>query len=202
MPNKNIGYRLATTFCSMDIINQNELGIYAFLFNYIFSGITYDLSILLIGFLINRIDISLCYLLTATPLRHFAGGYHAKTPVRCEIISYLTYFLIVIVSASNNGILLPQAVYTLYMIIYFLCWTITLCIAPVDTASKRLSITQKRKLKLSLIITFFIMTFIVFLFCKYIKHLFITTCICVIICTIGLCFAHIINIRQEAYQCY
>lgn len=199
MSNKNIGYRLATTFCSMDIISQNELEIYAFLFNYIFSGITYDVSILLIGFLINRIDISLCYLLTTTPMRQFAGGYHAKTPVKCEIISYIIYFLIVIVSVSNIGIVLPPAIYTLYMIIYFLCWAVTLCIAPVDTANKRLSITQKRKLKLSLIITFFIMTFIVFLLYKNLKHLFITTCICVIICTIGLCFAHIINIRQEAY---
>ncbi|MCI8307336.1 MAG: accessory gene regulator B family protein [Lachnospiraceae bacterium] len=196
MSKVSMGNRLAETFYNMDIIKQKEIAIYSYLFNYLFGGILYDVCILFIGLLINQIDISLCYILTTTPLRQFAGGYHAKTPLRCEIISYLTYFLILILSTSNICGLLPPII---YIITYILCWTVIFRIAPVDTAAKRLSLSQKRKLKSFLIITFLIMTFISFLFLIYKIHLFITVCMCVIIFTIGLYSAYIINARQETF---
>lgn len=58
--------------------------------------------------IMNQFVLGVVVLLAFTPVRVFAGGYHAKTPIQCLIKSWLLYFCILLWSAFVPQIFLLQ----------------------------------------------------------------------------------------------
>ena len=151
---KQLGTYLADTLTEDGQISKEQQAIYAYLFDYLIEALLYDIVVLIIGLLVHRLDLTLCYLLVTIPLRHFAGGFHANTRLGCTILSYGIY-LITIFSCS---LILKHIKPVWIFILYLLTWCMILPVAPVDTKNKRLSEHQKKKLFHRCLITCFILT--------------------------------------------
>lgn len=55
-------------------------------------SVTEILMILVTGLMLNVFWQAVIILVTFIPLRSYAGGYHAKTPVQCAVMSWLLFF--------------------------------------------------------------------------------------------------------------
>lgn len=126
---KQLGTYLADTLTEDGQISKEQQAIYAYLFDYLIEALLYDIVVLIIGLLVHRLDLTLCYLLVTIPLRHFAGGFHANTRLGCTILSYGIY-LITIFSCS---LILKHIKPVWIFILYLLTWCMILPVAPVDT---------------------------------------------------------------------
>lgn len=127
-------------------------------------------TILGIGMVLNMVWESIIFLLTFIPLRSNAGGYHAKTQLRCYLYS------VIMTIATLMGIkIIP--------------WTVTVCLAmslfaganifflaPVETANKPLGQVEKAVYKKRTRFTLVLFVLLVLLFC-YIGQLVISVCI-------------------------
>ena len=90
---KQLGTYLADTLTEDGQISKEQQAIYAYLFDYLIEALLYDIVVLIIGLLVHRLDLTLCYLLVTIPLRHFAGGFMSNTRLGCTILSYGIYLI-------------------------------------------------------------------------------------------------------------
>ena len=188
---KRLGKIISYTLVKDNQIPKNQYYIYTYLFDYILEFNCFIIIILSIGFIVGKIDLSLCYLFVTIPLRLFAGGIHAKTKFACTIITY-SLFVVVLLTSQITCI-----ISSFLLIVYFFCWVIILSIAPVDTENKRLSRPQKNKLHHKCKITFIIMTAVVMFLWYNNQNLYYSTIsICVILDTVGLLLGKWKNRRQ------
>lgn len=73
----SLGTYLSQKYTNKKIISESDTEIYAFLFDYIFGSVFYDLSLILIGAIAKQLIITLIFILITAPIRTFSGGYHA-----------------------------------------------------------------------------------------------------------------------------
>lgn len=190
---KFISNYLSKLFNKIGIIDNSEIESYCFLFDFLFSSVTFDLSILLIGFFLKCNSDALIYLIITTPIRYFAGGFHAKTRFLCNILSYSSFFIVVLL---NNLIIINNSY--AYIAIYVISIITIYYIAPVDSPNNRLNLSEKKSLKRKLLF-FFICLSILFYFLykkssyNYIKMI----CICVTISDIWIYIGYIDNWRHR-----
>lgn len=175
-------------------IDEKEKQIYEYCIRIILKRGLFILALIFFGAITKRIDVSLLFLLTFIPLRSFCGGMHVSNPTMCSVLSYGISFAIIFFSPLL-GELIPYA-YKLFFFIIF-CIPIIL-LAPVDTKNKRLSLKQKRTLKIKcLILTLLIeITFVIFSLVQYKKYC-MTISLCVIICSISVVFGFLQNRRNQ-----
>ena len=124
------------------IITDKEKYIYSYLFSCVFEEIMFDFITLATGIIFHRLITSVLFIIITMPLRYFAGGYHASTPLRCTILSYGIMIIVV---------LFPQLSFehseTIQAIIFFVCIAIIMIVSPVDTENKRFNISDKISLQ-------------------------------------------------------
>ncbi len=138
---KHIGSFIAGTLSEDSQIESGQKHIYAYLFDYIIEQLIFDAVVLIIGVVSGRFAITLCFLAVTIPMRHFAGGFHASTPWMCNILSYGSYILTILITP-----VLEPYIHPYWAVVYILLWGLILPIAPVDTPNKRLDAEQKSKL--------------------------------------------------------
>lgn len=138
---KHMGTFIADTLSEDSQIESNQKNIYAYLFDYIIEQLIFDAIVLIIGVVSGRFIITLCFLAVTIPIRHFAGGFHASTPWMCNILSYGSYILTIIIVP-----VLEPYIHPYWAAIYAILWGLILPITPVDTPNKRLNTEQKSKL--------------------------------------------------------
>jgi accessory gene regulator B len=92
---------------------------------------------ILVGAIFNAVWESIVFLLVYIPLRSYAGGYHAKSPRTCYLLSILltagTLFGIMFIPWNNASCLLTVVGASLAMLL----------LAPVENSNKRLRPTEK-----------------------------------------------------------
>lgn len=160
---KRPGTYLADILTEDGQIAKEQQSIYAYLFDYLIESLLYDIIILILGILIHRPGITICYLLVTIPLRHFAGGFHANTRLGCTLISYGIYLSTIFLGPILVSFTKPVWLFILYLAF----WSMILPVAPVDTKNKRLSVNQRKKLFHRCIITCIIMTILMIFFYAY-----------------------------------
>lgn len=138
---KHIGSFIAGTLSEDSQIESDQKHIYAYLFDYIIEQLIFDAVVLIIGVVSGRFVITLCFLAVTIPMRHFAGGFHASTPWMCNILSYGSYILTILITP-----VLEPYIHPYWAVVYVLLWGLILFIAPIDTPNKRLNAEQKSKL--------------------------------------------------------
>ncbi|MEO1816534.1 MAG: accessory gene regulator B family protein [Acetobacterium sp.] len=127
-------------------------------------------TILGIGIVFNMVWESIIFLLTFVPLRSNAGGYHAKTQLRCYLysVAMITVTLVGIKIVPWTGVICLSLTVVAGTIIFFL--------APVEAVNKPLGQVEKAVYKKRTRVSLGLFVFLVMLFC-YIGQLAISVCI-------------------------
>ncbi len=86
---------------------------------------------------------TLFYFLGFIPLRIFAGGYHAKTHLRCTIILMVSYFIFIFLIRTYNSILYNHTSFALF----FISLIIIFMFSPAEDDNNPLTKSEKLKFK-------------------------------------------------------
>lgn len=94
-----------------------------------------------IGMLTGGMQTTIIFLISVIPLRSFAGGYHASTPLRCAVISNAALVLVIGLSEWLAAMHPPLGM-------FFLCELVLagyyVCRVPVDSLQKPLSDRERQ----------------------------------------------------------
>ena len=121
-------------------VDEEDKEIYLFGF---YQGLIFLLNLvtaLLTGIILNMFLESVLFLICFIPLRIFAGGYHAKTQLRCYVMSTITTVILLYLIAflqKNMGV----EVTALYIIAACIIWKL----APVQDKNKPLDLDEQKK---------------------------------------------------------
>lgn len=88
--------KITDRLCRQDIIEDADKELYTYGFNMLLTVSLNIISTIIIGLLFGMVFESIAFLVAYIPLRSYAGGYHARTPLRCYIISLLLIVLILL----------------------------------------------------------------------------------------------------------
>lgn len=124
--------KITDRLCSQDIIESADKELYEYGFNMLLTVSLNIISTIIIGLLFGMVFESIAFLVAYIPLRSYAGGYHARTPLRCYIISLLLIVLILLTLRLIRESVL--ALFVLSTIGTIICVTIS----PVEDVNKPL----------------------------------------------------------------
>ena len=127
--------KAANCFFKQSNITDDELELYKYGFFILFSQILYLIIAIIIGILFRTILESIIFYIAFQFIRRYAGGYHASTETRCEILSTLS-ILACIVAIKFLKIYDFQAVLLMISAVSAVC---ILFLCPLDTPEKPLS---------------------------------------------------------------
>ncbi len=113
----------------------DKIEIYQYGFFVLYSNIIFLLLTIILGAVLNVLLSSIVFFITFFSIRQYAGGYHAVTETRCEIMSTLLILACIVVIKLSRT-------YDFQTILLVMSATSALCIAilcPLDTPEKPLS---------------------------------------------------------------
>lgn len=137
---KSIGKCLSENYVLNGIIESHFSDAYAYIFDYMFNFILYNLSLLTLGFLFHHPIAVTIYIIITGSLRAVTGGYHCKTRISCYILSYTVFSIYLLTIAT-----IPMISAYILIPIYIICWILILVVSPVDTPNKVFSKSAKRQ---------------------------------------------------------
>ena len=175
------------------IIKAHQADIYHYCFSYVLDVLLYNITILLLGFLLHRPLQALLFTAITFPGKTIVGGAHASSPERCRILSYgiflLSLYFISTYSFSKLFAIIP----------YSIACVILLRLTPVDHPNKRLNPEQEHwsKFLCHIFITLITLVFYTTIcFNKTIYYNLIVLCITILMCN------QIIGILQNRRHSY
>lgn len=130
-----ISSKIVEILIKHSLVENEDKELYLYGFFILLSQILYFIIVITIGILFNVIFESIIFYITFQFIRRYAGGYHAKTETRCEILSTLSILCcIVLIKLSKMydiRIALLSASLVFAVLIFILC--------PLDTPEKPLN---------------------------------------------------------------
>ena len=190
---KSIGKRLSERYVLNGIIESRFSDAYAYIFDYMFNFILYNLSLLTLGLLFHHPIAVTIYIIITGSLRAITGGYHCKTRISCYILSYTVFSIYLLTIAT-----IPMISAYVLIPIYIICWILILVVSPVDTPNKVFSKSAKRTArKKTYIIFFFYSIFTILSLLLHWNKGLIFIDLSLIICATGLYTGYISNIRRH-----
>lgn len=151
--------KLIEFFVSNDLIKNEDKEIYKYAVNIILSSLIHIATVMIIGLCFNLFIESLVFYFSFIAIRKFAGGYHAKTPVRCYLFSFASNIIILCLVKWLSSI--NTLFIFIFIIFELLCVVLILLISPLDTENNPLTGQEKKMYRmLTSIIT--ILIFIMF----------------------------------------
>ena len=121
--------------------NSNEIELYIFGINQGLNMLLNIATALFIGILFGEVFRAFLFMFSYIPLRSYAGGYHAKTPIRCYLLS-LIMLIIVLIGMKYLPVsdLVYYAILATAVLIVFL-------LSPVEDKNKPLDETEHKVYK-------------------------------------------------------
>ena len=119
-----------------EIIGPEDKALYLFGFKQALHHLITILSVFLLSFIFDAFWIALFFLLFYTPMRVFAGGFHAKTPTRCYIVNNLMLIGIFLASDYFAWGIKPLLIITIASAV------VILGLAPVEDKNKPLDVYE------------------------------------------------------------
>ena len=119
-------------------------------------------TVMIIGLCFNLFIESLVFYFSFIAIRKFAGGYHAKTPVRCYAFSVISSIIMLCLIKYANSV---GNIFTYLLIIFeLLCVVLIILMSPLDTENNPLNSYEKKWYK-TLAVLISVCIFIISLFC-------------------------------------
>jgi len=133
--------KIATALVVNETISAEDKEIYEHGLRYITATLLNIATTLIIGFIFGMVWESILFMASYIPLRTYAGGYHARTPLRCYIFSVILIIAVLlgIKYISYNDISL--------LVITFISGAIIFIFAPLGDENKPLDALETRIFK-------------------------------------------------------
>lgn len=134
---KLISSKVARILCK-DEKHTDNYELYEYAIYIILSSAFHMATVIVLGLVFNLLTESLVFYLSFIVIRKFAGGYHAKTPTRCYIVSIIT---IVLMLCIIKWILIINYLSIYYSLFFseLVCVLILCFLSPLDTENKLLN---------------------------------------------------------------
>ena len=160
---KLISSKVARILCE-DEKHTDNYELYEYAIYIILSSAFHMATVIVLGLVFNLLTESLVFYLSFIVIRKFAGGYHAKTPVRCYLFSFASNIIILCLVKWLSSI---NTLFIFILIIFeLLCVVLILLISPLDTENNPLTGQEKKMYRmLTSIIT--ILIFIISSLCFF-----------------------------------
>lgn len=163
---KLISDKFACFLCK-DEGQKNNFDLYEYAVYIILSSAFHVITVITVitlGLCFNLLVESLVFYFSFIAIRKFAGGYHAKTPVRCYLFSFASNIIILCLVKWLSSI--NTLFIFIFIIFELLCVVLILLISPLDTENNPLTGQEKKMYRmLTSIIT--ILIFIISSLCFF-----------------------------------
>lgn len=137
---KLISSKVARILCE-DEKHTDNYELYEYAIYILLSSAFHIATVIVLGLVFNLLTESLVFYLSFIAIRKFAGGYHAKTPVRCYMFSIILY----VVSLELIGFICESQYCVIITIILELFSLVCIfAISPLDSNKHPLNLREKR----------------------------------------------------------
>ena len=123
------------------VIKEEDAEIYIYGINQILTSVLNVSSALIIGLIFGMFSEIAVFMAAYIPLRSFAGGYHAKTPLRCYVFSVI---MLIVVSIGLKYLHIADCVYYAVLVAATL---VVLVLSPVEDRNKPLDEIEQKVYK-------------------------------------------------------
>lgn len=189
----NLSALLTDKLLAKGSITEDERELYIYGFFMLLSHIMYFVLACIFGILFKCFIESIIFYIAFQFIRRYAGGYHAATETRCEILSTISIF-------ASIGIIKLSKIYDFkntLLIITLISMVIIFILCPLDTPEKPLTDKEYKYFrKISWIILLVIFTTIIVSYFFKFNLLFIPCCISLILESILLIAGKIKKIKK------
>lgn len=190
----NLSVRLTKILLDKGSITEDERDLYIYGFFMLLSQLMYFILACIFGLLFQCFLDSIIFYIAFQFIRRYAGGYHAATETRCEILSTLS----IIVSI---GIIKLSKIYdikTIFLLVTLISMVLIFCLCPLDTPEKPLSKKEfKYFRKISWIILLVISSVIIVSYFFKFNILFTPCCVSLVLESVLLVAGKIKRVHQE-----
>lgn len=190
----NLSARLTDKLLSKGSITEDERELYIYGLFMLISQLLYLVLACIFGLLFQCFIESIAFYVAFQVIRRYAGGYHAATETRCEILSTLSII-------ASIGIIKLSKIYDFKTILLFITLVSVVLIfflCPLDTPEKPLSEKEfKYFRKISWIILLVISSIIIVSYFFKFNILFTPCCVSLILESILLVAGKIKRVPQE-----
>lgn len=166
--------RLSKVMLSKGYITDEEKDIYIYGSFMMISQMLLLIWTCILGGIFNCFFEAIIFYVTFQLIRKYAGGYHASTETKCEILSALSVLICIIAIKISN----LYDFYNILFIFAIISTVIIFVLCPLDTAEKRLSnIEYKYFRRISWLILLVIISVVIISHMFSIDFLFVPCCI-------------------------
>ena len=133
--------KITNLLVQSEIISAKDKELYEYGLHQGFILLINIFTTILLGWIFNMIIESIVFLVAYIPLRSYSGGYHAKTPFRCYILSVVMISVALLVVRSSIWNLISVTSVTV------IASGIILLLAPVEDKNKPLQQNEREEFK-------------------------------------------------------
>ncbi len=137
----NLSQKIGNDLVKSKVVEAEDVEIYIYGINQILVSILNVSSALIIGFIFGVVPEVAVFMAAYIPLRSFAGGYHAKTPLRCYIFSVI---MLIVISIGLKYLHIADWVYYAVLVAATL---VVLILSPVEDRNKPLDEIEQKVYK-------------------------------------------------------
>lgn len=130
-----LALKTARKFVKSDNTKYNSIEIYQYGFFVLYSNLIFFFLIVILGVIFNVFLSSVIFYFSFFLIRQFAGGYHASTETRCEILSTLSILACIAVIRLSK----TYDIQTILLVISAVSAVCIFSFCPLDTPEKPLS---------------------------------------------------------------
>ena len=129
---EKLSHKIGDDLVRSGVVKEEDAEVYIYGINQILAYVFNAFSSLIIGLIFGVIFEIIIFMAAYIPLRSFAGGYHAKTPLRCYVFSVIT---LIVVSIGLKYLSVSEWVYYAVLLASVLG---ILVLSPVEDRNKPL----------------------------------------------------------------
>lgn len=137
-----ISESLTDVLVKKEVISKDEYEIYQFGIDCFIMKSIHIISYFILALIFHKLPELAVFLIAFIPLREYAGGYHAKTSLKCYFVSCIAVISYLILISYIN-----QDIFIYSYIIAIVASILILLIAPVETSNKPLDEKEKTVFK-------------------------------------------------------
>jgi len=170
--------KVVSRFISCGNITENEQELYEYGIFILLSNILFISLTIILGLVFGLFLQSLIFFSVFTIIRQYAGGYHASTESRCEIITTLGF----LVSIITMRLIVNNLAFTILLISSMILFVFIFSFAPIDTDEKPLNEEELKVFcKRTKIILVIVVATIIVSLCLNLKMICIPCCMSLIL---------------------
>ena len=139
----NISEFITQNWVDKNIISKEDYELYHYGWFVVLSDLWLFLFTLIFGIIFNIMLSSIVFFVTFFFIRRFAGGFHAKTELHCQLIS-LSFLFISIVAIKYLFINIDNRY---LFIIDLICVIVLPLVSPADSPQKPLTLNERKQFK-------------------------------------------------------